>query len=227
MKYDEYAILFDKVFPLNPATLSFLKAEFNGKDKILDLGCARGLYTNALSQDFNVSGVDLSPSMIDVAKAQFPNVEFSVQDMRCFDGVFDGIFIIGNTLVHLSAYDEIKEECEYLYNHLNENGRLIIQIINYDRIYKYGIDRLPEINRDGVRFIREYELKENEVIFNSTLIYNEISQKQSVSLYPLKTKQLTDILTSCGFKNIKLYDGFKHQDFSADSSMQLVVTADR
>ena len=45
-------------------------------DKILDLGCGMGHYSNYMAQKgFKVTGVDFSSKMIEIAKANFKNID--------------------------------------------------------------------------------------------------------------------------------------------------------
>jgi SAM-dependent methyltransferase len=76
---------------------------------ILDLGCGPGkpMAAYLLTQDFDVCGVDSSPTMISPCRKHFPDRQWIVADMRtldlqrCFDGVmaWDGFF-------HLSYDDQ-------------------------------------------------------------------------------------------------------------------------
>jgi SAM-dependent methyltransferase len=53
---------------------------------ILELGCATGVpVTRALAERYAVTGVDLSPRQIDLAKRQVPNADFLVADMVTLD----------------------------------------------------------------------------------------------------------------------------------------------
>ena len=62
---------------------------------ILDLGCGPGkpMAAYLLTQGFNVCGVDSSPAMIGVAKANFPACEWIIADMRrlALNRGFDGV----------------------------------------------------------------------------------------------------------------------------------------
>ena len=74
-----------------PATLSFLK-NVKGK-KILDLGCGTGIYTKILkNRGAIVSGIDLSPKIIGIAKKNVKGIDFrvgSVSKLPYEFGTFD------------------------------------------------------------------------------------------------------------------------------------------
>lgn len=103
-----------------------------------------------------VEAIDFDTQMINYALKKHSNVQFKVMDMKNIERYHDGIYCIGNTLVHLDDETEIKNMVEKFYHCLNENGTLVIQIVNYDRILKNHIETLPLIKNDKVEFIRHY-----------------------------------------------------------------------
>ena len=68
-------------------------------------------------------------------------------------------YCIGNSLVHLSDYKQVGAFLEQVYNLLQPNGHLLIQILNYNRILHDHVMKLPDIRRaDGsLLFERFYE----------------------------------------------------------------------
>jgi SAM-dependent methyltransferase len=76
---------------------------------ILDLGCGPGkpMAAYLLSQGFDVFGVDSSPTMISIARANFPDRQWIVGDMRqlALDRRFDGI-MAWDSFFHLDSGDQ-------------------------------------------------------------------------------------------------------------------------
>jgi ubiquinone/menaquinone biosynthesis C-methylase UbiE len=70
--------------------------------RVVDLGCGSGVFTDALQRrGYGCSGVDLSPKLIEIARAKFRDVEFvegDVERLPFADGSFDGVLLSG--LVH-------------------------------------------------------------------------------------------------------------------------------
>jgi hypothetical protein len=116
-----------------------------------------------------------------------------------------------------------------MYSLLNQNGVVILQIVNYDRILRYDIKELPPIDRleYGVRFIRNYKLEGDKILFKTKLIINNNrTYDNCIKLYPLQSQALVNMLKEVGFKDIKLYGGFDEKEYTLDS-FPLVVKAFR
>lgn len=104
--------------------------------KILDIGCGPGNITKYLLSkrpDFNISGIDIAPNMIALAKKNNPTATFSVMDSRQINKLqtkYDGI-ICGFCLPYLSQGDSYKLIFD-VKNLLNGNGLLYLSFVEGD-----------------------------------------------------------------------------------------------
>jgi len=205
------------------------------------VGCGTGSYAVALAEKgYQVVGIDLDPEMISLAKDKGNkdlDLEFSEMGMLNLEdnfssASFDGIYVIGNVLVHLSK-EEIAEFLNSTAELLKENGRLFIQIVNYERILELGIDGLPTIySEDGsLRFERDYEYdqQENLIYFKTKLISeveSKILQENEIPLYPLRRDELVKFLEESGFEIKETYGNPKGEPFHPVESVPLILTAE-
>lgn len=94
---------------------------------ILDLGCGTGnpILKYLIDQKLYVVGVDASIEMFNIARSNFPSVEFVLQDMRLLhlDKKFDAI-IAWHSFFHLPASDQ-PEMFKRFEQHLNPGGILL------------------------------------------------------------------------------------------------------
>jgi 2-polyprenyl-3-methyl-5-hydroxy-6-metoxy-1,4-benzoquinol methylase len=105
---------------------------------ILEIGCGPGNITKYLLNkrpDFRIEGIDISPNMIELAKANNPTADFKVMDCRKIDKLkskFDGI-ICGFCFPYLSEPDSSKlvKDCGNL---LNDKGVIYISFVEGDYI---------------------------------------------------------------------------------------------
>lgn len=79
--------------------------------RVLDIGCGPGTFTQHFAaKGFSVTGIDLSTTMIEIARKKLPQVNFRLMDMRHLDfsaNSFDAIFC-AYSLIHIPS-EEIVE----------------------------------------------------------------------------------------------------------------------
>jgi len=240
--YDEISKYYDKIFPAGEEQLSFIKEAAGEKTaKILDIACGSGTYSVPLAKEgYKVTAVDIEEEMIRKLKDKAAKEKVEVEAYVCsmteleekLAEKYQVLFCIGNSLVHLNTLGEIENALGQMYNLAEDDGTVIVQIMNYDRIIRLGLKGLPKIINDeeGLEFIREYEYKPdvNKIDFNTTLIVKDGSDtktfKNTVELLPLLSGQLTGMVERVGFKRYECYGDFKGSPYKEDSYM-LVLKA--
>lgn len=103
---------------------------------IFDIGCGPGNITRYLLSkrpDFKITGIDIAPHMIKLAKANNPSADFFVMDTRNIKEInqhFDAI-VCGFCFPYLSATDVSKliSDCNFL---LTANGLFYISFVEGD-----------------------------------------------------------------------------------------------
>ncbi len=232
--YKDISIYYDKIFPLNTATVEFLEEEFKSKKKILDLACGDGKYSNSLLNSHrSVTGVDLDKGMLEEAEKKYDNnnnIKFVYGDMQELSSVFpeeefDGIFCIGNSLVHLPSTDKIKKALKELNLIIKDAGILVIQIINYDRILGENIDFLPAIKNENIEFIRNYHRHGNSRIidFHTILKTPDGDIESHQELYSLTKDELIFLAEKEGFALKNTYSSFKKDEWNNKSLQSIFV----
>lgn len=244
--YSEFSKNYDKIFPLNPKKLTLIDNTFKemGKPReeinLLDVGCGTGSYAVALAKKgYKVKGIDLDAEMISIAESKNKNARVEVDFYRIgmlnlkkkfSTESFDGIYIIGNVLVHLKK-EEIKTFLGLAAELLTKKGKIFIQIVNYHRILELNLNGLPTIysKDDSVRFERDYQYKEKEkkIYFRTRLIdhYDDnILSENKIELYPICKDELESILKTAGFKIEFTYGNSCGDHYRKLSSIPLIIT---
>lgn len=96
-------------------------------ERILDLGCGTGHLTDLIAaKGAHAVGIDSSPSMIAMARQNFPKLQFHVADARNFRFAepFDGIF--SNAALHWAR--EAAPVAESMALALKPGGRLVLEM---------------------------------------------------------------------------------------------------
>ena len=104
--------------------------------KILEIGCGPGNITKYLLSkrpDFNIFGIDISPNMIELAKANNPTASFQVMDIRQIDKIESKFYAVvcGFCLPYLSQTDSLKLIADSS-NLLNSDGLIYISFVEGD-----------------------------------------------------------------------------------------------
>ncbi|MBN2504408.1 MAG: class I SAM-dependent methyltransferase [Bacilli bacterium] len=226
-----FANTYDRLFPVKPATLSFLTDNLP-LGKILDVGCGSGSYMLELERrGYSTKGVDSDPEMVKIAKSKAKvmglNAKFSTGDMLYlkYRNEFDGVVFIGNTLVHAESESAVATVIDNVHQALKTHGTLILQIINYDRVIDDNLDHLPIIRNEGIVFERIYKhLPDGKIEFVSLINVDGENVQHSVLLFPLRYAKLVEELNNAGFVDIVAHDGFSDRPFSITESLQLTIT---
>jgi SAM-dependent methyltransferase len=101
---------------------------------VLDLGCGVGRHAGALSAiGFSVTGVDLSPAMLAVARRRNPTCRFVTGDFRSIRlrAAFDVAIIMWTTFNYLGSNEDIDAFSETVSANLANDGLLIVDVANY------------------------------------------------------------------------------------------------
>jgi SAM-dependent methyltransferase len=234
--YDEIAEYYDDIFPVQDIKTNLIIENLKkNPSNILDIACGTGGYAMQLyNQGHNLTAIDLDSEMIDKLQNKNPNINSKVMDMlklNTLDEKFDLIYSLGNSIVHLDSIKLIENFFESCYSSLNNEGVLIIQIINYDRILDNKITSLDTIKNDEKKlsFIRNYNYNkdENKIAFHTILKVKEKVFENTVKLLPIRSKEIEKSLENSGFKDIMVYGDFSKNDFDSNKSVACVVVANK
>jgi SAM-dependent methyltransferase len=207
--------------------------------KVLDAGCGSGLHAIVLKKlGIDVIGTDISQKMIEKARINAQRLKQSIEFRELgFDQLdrflptqFDAVFILGNSLPHITSPIELADTLDTIRSILRERGLLIIQMLNYDRILK-NRERIVSINRHHDReFIRFYDFSKPLLRFNVlSIVWEEDKPTHSLSsteLYPYTYNKLQKKLESQGFKIREQFGSMKFDAYLKNESKDCIIVAE-
>ncbi|MEH7274317.1 SAM-dependent methyltransferase, partial [Neobacillus vireti] len=147
----------------------------------------------------------------------------TMQQIGEFEETFDGIYCIGNTLVHLNNLEEVNGFLHQVHRKLNDDGVFICQIVIFEKVLNQQDFAFPIIQKENFKFKRRYDISEDKVLFTTAITSNGQSISNTTSLCPITSQQLLPILKNSGFQTIETYGDFEKGPYSANSPALIVV----
>jgi ubiquinone/menaquinone biosynthesis C-methylase UbiE len=201
---------------------------------VLDCACGTGHHVMMLKKmGYDIRGSDLSPAMINKARANLKekkiDVTLKISDFKDlnkkFDEKFDAIICVGNSLPHLLTDEDLTLALTEMNEILNENGILILEQRNYDKLLKSKKRFFPVAFRENEVFFYVLDFFPSEIIFN---IININTSTQTLQTYTtkynaLKIDKLKELLHTSGFQVIELYEDYDFTKFNIETSERPII----
>ena len=213
---------------------------------VIDLGCGSGEHSRFLAAEgYSVLGLDRSDSMLAKASEQPlpPNLQFLLGELRDLSTLverrFGAAICLGNTLVHLTAEEDLQRAFTGVAEILEDNGVLLFQILNYEPVFEGMVRYLPlnfrpEEEGGEAIFLRLMEpLGDDRVRFcPSTLKYDpeadpplQVMRSRTVELRGWRRKQLLPLLKGAGLQVEEIHGDMEAGSFLPLQSQDLVILA--
>ncbi len=211
-------------------------------EPVLELACGSGRLTIPLAEaGINITGVDLSEDMLDLARLKASKRGVTPQlvhaDVRAFDlgRQFKFIFIPAQSLTHLQKRYEIEDCFACVRQHLAVDGRLLVELFNPSMKL---LARAPETRYD----IGEYDDSDlggkvkvtEEVHYDSAeqtsyvrwFFRSEGSDEERVLCFSMRQFfpcEIDELLWYNGLKIEHKYGDYDENEFCDSSPQQLIV----
>lgn len=217
--------------------------------RVLDLGAGTGEHARHIaSHGFEVVGVDASETMIGKAR-EIPagGVEFIFGDFRELEkttsGTFGAAICLGNALPHLREDADIDAMARGLAARLAPGAPVLIQILNYERIFAANERSLPinvmadEMDAEGMREIVFLRLMKSQgegrlLFFPTTLRLDpdaeepvEVLSTHRVELRGWRRPELEAAFARHGFTKFEALGGYDRAAYDAGTSRDLLLVA--
>ena len=171
------------------------KTSASSQSKILDIGCCTGHHVAELSgRSIDIIGIDISPSMIEKAKKNYPDNKFDVQDATNSQiypqDTFTHILCMYFTIYYIENKSIFFENC---YNWLMPGGYLIVHLVdrhNFDPILPPGNPLLyVSPQKYAKKRITNTKVKFTDFAYNANF---ELDEQNNVAKFTEKFKNDKD-----------------------------------
>ncbi len=101
----------------------------SGGKTLLDVGCGAGHHDLYLKERYQVTGVDLSPRMLELARRRNPGLRYEVGDMRSFrlGQEFDAVIVL-DALSYNTTLQDLEQTLRTCAAHLKPGGALLFYL---------------------------------------------------------------------------------------------------
>ncbi len=207
---------------------------------VLDLGCGTGRMTLELARrGYDMTGVDLSPEMLDIARAAADAEGLSdrmlwlMQDITEFElyGTVELAVSCLDTMNHLTSVSELKKCLSLVHNYLVPDGLFIFDINGRGKFERVYADNSYVMEEDGSVCVwqNSYNPRTRLCDFFITLFrededgrYSRYDELETERMYTLRS--VKKALAECGFELLGAYSDFEFSE-ADDASERIYVTA--
>jgi ubiquinone/menaquinone biosynthesis C-methylase UbiE len=107
---------------------------------LLDVACGTGTHLSFLKKYYAVEGIDLTPEMLEVARAIHSEITFHQGDMRTFDlgRQFDIVTCLFSSIGYMRSPSDLRAAVINMARHLQPGGVLIIEPWLTEETWKAG-----------------------------------------------------------------------------------------
>ncbi|KZS71562.1 hypothetical protein A4G29_02740 [Mycobacterium kansasii] len=147
--YSEIAKFYDAISIHRPVKAGFLQSLIERyaptAKTIAEFASGTGMILEGLSWKYEISGVDLSPEMIAVAKQKLPDVDMRVGDIAKLDfgKTFDAILCVYDSINHLPDWESWCATFANARKHLNQGGLFIFDMNSIEHLEGWAASNSP------------------------------------------------------------------------------------
>jgi SAM-dependent methyltransferase len=198
---------------------SIIKSAHGQAMTLMEVACGTGGIISALAGRYRVSGLDISPCMLDVARKKMPRgTPLYLADMSCFtlNAKFDAIICTYHGINHLLDFSAWESFFDCASNHLNHDGVFVFNILPSGSLK--AMARIPKIVQQfGENYLHIRVRTSDEIVFDWNI---EVFELQHDGRYGL----LTEVIRMASFPPEKIrealcerFAGIKIMESDADT----------
>ncbi|HLG24219.1 MAG TPA: class I SAM-dependent methyltransferase [Candidatus Nanoarchaeia archaeon] len=166
----------------------------NGRD-LLDVACGTANHLTYLKKYFSCTGLDISESMLSIARKKHPKLKFYRGDMRNFNlgRKYDIIICLFSAVGHLLSYEDVKMALYTFSNHLKKNGIIIIEPFIGKKHFIRGMANMETYEGKNIKISRQADSVVKRSIANVNLHYliSEKGKKVKYVVHGIKLNMFT------------------------------------
>ena len=197
--------------------------------RLLDLGCGTGNSSEPFVEaGLEVTGLDLSPQMLSVARAKLPGARFVQADFTTFalNETFNLVVSVFDSLNNLLNPDDFRRCAERVREHLEPNGLFIFDVNTTVGLRNLWEDDRAEGWVDDVYYLWRHSFDE-ETKLAKVVAYCEKGARSFTEVHlerPYDPEEVKLLLSEAGFRNVQTIT-YPHGYPATDETERIWVVA--
>jgi len=196
-------------------------------DTALDLACGAGRHTRVLRERWWTVGLDLSISLLKIARKESSDAPYVRADMRELpfaDSTFD---LVVNLFTSFGYFDDDNEHVRVLAcvsAAMRPGGTLVIDFLNASQVRR---DLVPYDERveNGITIEQRRTISPDDRFVEKTIRLRERGKEYNERVRLLSRRDLQKMLVVAGFKVVKLFGDYGGADWSEDSPRTILFAS--
>jgi SAM-dependent methyltransferase len=200
------------------------KHQHSSTNLLMDVACGTGTHAQKLTNNFKITGVDLSPQMLEIAQKKVPNANFIQGDMKSFNtgSKFDVITCIFSAIHYNRNLKELGGTLQNFYEHLNPGGILIFDLSLNKNNWIEGLVSVDTVVEEDLKIARICQSRLKDGIFNANFVFLvkddgkfdfDIDQHE---LGIFEVEEVINLMENTKFETF-VYAGFKTEEWANNS----------
>jgi ubiquinone/menaquinone biosynthesis C-methylase UbiE len=143
----------DEAVRLQNLIIKYLES---GGNSLLDVACGTGLHLKYLKDDFSCTGVDISKSMLKIARKNAKGVTFKEADMKSLrlGKQFDVIMCLLSSIGYVKTAASLEKTIRNFSKHLKKGGLALIEPSHAKSLYVNGEPRITTYDGKDAKIAR-------------------------------------------------------------------------
>jgi len=145
MGYDAFAPFYDQVMGDRGREAAYVHTLIQRHRpraaSVLELACGTGAILEHLQRDYEVTGLDASQPMLDIAGRRVPRARLLREDMTSFDldESFDAVLCVFDSINHLASFADWESVFDRAVAHLAERGVFVFDVNTEQKLAAFAV----------------------------------------------------------------------------------------
>lgn len=192
---------------------------------VMDLACGKGRHSWALHQcGLQVTGMDLAPNSIALARQDYPQVRFEVGDMRSFDldVRFEAVFNLFTSFGYFNGLEDNLKVLQRVHAHLRSGGCLVIDFLNAPLVERTLVAAEVQ-EHEGVRFDIRREVKAGQILKHIAVSDPDPVLEVTEQVQSIHPHDFRSLLERAGFAVTREYGNYHLAAYTPDSPRFIII----